>query len=98
MVLVQLGRVPPPLFVWCMAQSGWPAVFEGNNSANDALNLGRQYFYVARKVDKRHPVPDDVISYGTTGKDYLREPDISAEIPRYLQLAANQVNVGLTSG
>jgi LysM domain len=92
-LFVQLGRVPPPLFVWCMECAGWPAVFEGQNSANDALNIAKPYLHVARADNQGIQYPTDIVGYGappTTGW-YQVSTGFDSPVPRQFQDAANQI-------
>jgi len=63
-LLVNVGRMPEPLFHWAMASAGWPPVFEGQNSATVALNIGRLYFHMARTAGRKMQYPTSVLSYG----------------------------------
>jgi LysM repeat protein len=49
-LFVQLGRSFPAVFSYALFKSTLPPVFEGQNSANDAVNIGRPYMQV--------PAPD----------------------------------------
>ena len=92
-LFVQLGKIPEPLFYWLMQSSGWPSVFEGQGTANIALNIGKLYYHVAR--------PGSVITqYPTTVLGYQEFLDVETDIPwlpvvflpllpRKVQLAAN---------
>lgn len=44
MLFIQLGRVPQPLFDYTLAKGTLPPVFEGQDIADLALNLGNWYF------------------------------------------------------
>ena len=83
---VQLGGLPPPPFDYTIASSTLPALFEGNNTANLAVNLGRMYYRVARR-----PITD--VIYPTL----VLDPRPSDEYLRRLQAAANVVRDTLSA-
>lgn len=97
-ILVQLGRIPKPLFIWCMEKSGWPTVFEGQNTGNDALNIGKQYFHVARTENKSVQYPTDLVGYGAAAAAGLYQPalNFSVRTPRSIQRAANQIEADIS--
>lgn len=47
-LLLQLGPVPPLLFDYAYSKATLPRIFEGQATANLALNVGKWYFHVAR--------------------------------------------------
>lgn len=88
---VQLGRqgdaaslVPPPVFDRAMSGGNLPSVFEGQNTANLMLNVGRPYFHVNRPQST-------AVQYPTT----LLGIDDDADLPRKFQDAADELNVPL---
>ncbi|CAM3224198.1 hypothetical protein [Burkholderia ubonensis] len=84
---IQLGIVPQPVFNDVFANNTLPSVFEGQNTANLALNLGRPYFHVAR------PGTND-IQYPTTTLGY---PEAAGQLPTRLQNIANQIHLDLSA-
>lgn len=47
-LFLQLGPVPPLLFDYVYSKATLPRIFEGQATANLALNVGKWYFHVAR--------------------------------------------------
>ncbi len=45
-IWIQLGRTPPPVFSYSVFRSTLPALFEGQNTANLCINIGRPYMQV----------------------------------------------------
>jgi hypothetical protein len=96
-LLIQIGQIPPPLFVRSQARSGWPSVFEGQNTANNAINLGLPYFHVARRDNAGIQYPTEVVGYGQQERWYRQLLGYSAEVPWRVQIAANQINRSLSN-
>ncbi len=65
-LVVQIGPVPAPMFNYCYFKANLPFLFEGQNTATLALNLGRAYFHIAAPgaYDDLFPVlpPDSKVS------------------------------------
>jgi LysM repeat protein len=88
---VQLGRsgddaslLPPPIFNAAFAGETLPGVFEGQNTANLMLNVGKAYFHVNQ--------PDAIgVQYPTK----LLGLDGQAAVPRQFQTAADQLHAPL---
>ena len=97
-VLIQIGPLPPPLFAWAMASSAWPSVFEGQGTANNALNIARPYFHVARIDEQGVQYPTDIIGYGVPPEQswWRQLLGFAAPVPRRIQDAANQINESLS--
>jgi hypothetical protein len=78
---VQLGRLPSPPFDYAIASSTLPSLFEGSNTTNLAVNLGRMYYRVGR-------VPSTDVTYPTVmldprpGEVYLRKLQAAANVVR----------------
>jgi len=81
---VQLGPIPPPAFDYVLLQSDLPPVFEGNNTANVALNSGRPYYHANRPGDRNTLYPSLTLA---------QRP--ASRILTTLQAAADQVTVKL---
>ena len=45
-LFIQLGRSFPAVFSYALYRSGLPPIFEGQNTANDAVNIGRPYLQI----------------------------------------------------
>ena len=84
-LFIQLGIVPQPIFNDVFSQNTLPSVFEGQNTANLALNVGNPYFHVARPNSNQIQYPTTVLGF----------PEAAGEIPSQLQGIANQIHVGL---
>ena len=78
---VQLAPpLPPTLFNALLGQSSLPAVFEGANTANQAIAFGKMYYHVGRVTQRTGRYPDVA----------LARPAADPLLPT-LQRAANQV-------
>ncbi len=64
-LFVQIGRVPPPIFDYLMYKAALPAVFEGQNTGNLALQFGRPYLHVARPSNSNVQYPTTLLGYNT---------------------------------
>jgi hypothetical protein len=80
---VQLGPVPPQVFNYMVLRSTLPPVFEGVNTANLALNLGKMYYQINSRT-REIVYPTNTLA-PNPGYDYLRA----------LQDAANTIAVRL---
>lgn len=76
---------PPDLFGYLLKQSTLPPLFEGNNTANQALTFGTMYYHVARPGDQRILYPSTVLA---------QHP--ASSTVEALQAAANQVHKQLS--
>lgn len=80
-LFLQVGKVPPQMFNYVFSRSTLPTVFEGQNTANLALNLGRGYFHVSRPDQKA------VNNYPSTLLGMITETPA-----RLFQNGANRIN------
>ncbi|MFD0635050.1 hypothetical protein ACFQ9X_29450 [Catenulispora yoronensis] len=91
-VLVAVGSVPQPLFVWSMANSGWPSFFEGQNTGNIAVSLARPYFHAGRVEGGWFQYPTDVVRYvDTETQAWQVWRNYPSTVPEGIQEAANQI-------
>ena len=81
---VQLGPIPPGAFDYVLFQSTLPPVFEGNNTANVALNSGRPYYHANRPGSRNTLYPSLTLAQRPADR-----------ILTTLQAAADQVTVKL---
>ncbi len=79
---IQLGPIPPALFNSLLRHSTLPSVFEGNNTANVAVNIPRMYYHIARRGNSNILYPSTILA---------SQP--ASEITTSLQTAANQMAV-----
>lgn len=91
-LFVQLGGLPKPIFNYLLQQTSLPFIFEGQGTANDALNLGKYYFQAALSTNG--------VQYPTTilGLSEEVKADIGPisvyfpTLPINIQDVANQIN------
>lgn len=91
-LLVQLGGVPKPIFNYLLQTTTLPFIFEGQGTANDALNLGKYYFQAALDTNG--------VQYPTTIlglSEYLKAEvgPVSVyypSLPLNIQTVANEIN------
>lgn len=101
LLFVQVGRVPEPIFNYLMYKAAMPAVFEGQNTGNLALQFGRPYFHVARPSSSNVQYPTTLLGY-TTHDEYsdltnIYMPVVYVPTIVYeMQQVANQINFPLS--
>ena len=84
-LFVQLGRSFPAAFSYALFKSALPPIFEGQNTANDAVNIGRPYMQIPGTKDTEETKLR--IYPAVTLSQYS-----SQEVPRALLMVAGQVS------
>lgn len=96
-LFLQLGRVPTPLFQILLQKTNLPPIFEGQNTANLALNIGGYYLHVAQAGSGKIQYPATIIGH-ELDESYSTTPfNFSSSTPRALQEVANMVNSPLSN-
>lgn len=62
-LLVQIGKMPPPVFSYMMYKTGMPAVFAGTDIANLAIQLGKPYFNVGKPNESKVLYPTTLLGF-----------------------------------
>lgn len=87
-LFVQVGQVPPPIFNLFMDNADLPAIFEGPNTANVAINTGTPYLWT-QTLGK---VGTGAVRYPTGALD-----GVDTDTPEDLQQVANLVQTSFDS-
>jgi len=99
-LLVQLGRLPQPLFDYLMYKATLPPVFEGADTANLALQTGKPYLNVSKANSAVVQYPTTLLGYSDS-KEYENYDDTTApfvyvpNIVYQMQDIANKINFSL---
>lgn len=62
-LLVQVGKVPGPVFDYMMQQATMPPVFRSSDTANLAIRLGKPYLQVTKPNDSKVQYPTTLFGY-----------------------------------
>lgn len=73
-VLVNLQRVPKPVFEYLYSVSTLPGIFEGEATASLILNLGRPFFHIESSDENTYPLyPFPIIPGGLLGQQAVAD-------------------------
>ncbi len=99
-LFIQLGRIPAPMFNYLMDKAKMPAVFEGQNTGNLALQFGKPYFHVSRPRSTAVQYPTTILGYTLQNSvidynRYIPKVEYVPSVVSKMQEIANQINYPL---
>ena len=100
-LFIQMGRMPQEIFNYMVYRSTMPAIFEGQNTGNLAMQTGKPYFHVARPNKSVVQYPTTLLGYAEFYEEVEMEAPYSPGIQYVpgivvnLQHIANQINFPL---